>query len=133
VSKKEIQQFHIPYDNPTLTLRVAFTRNTEVHDHEALNLPNGDIKRDFEVESRYVRLDANTLNRHCNKNRPRTAKLSPGRGKGGKLLPKKLYVEVLGRVMLWHNNQSIEIGLEICDPEKLPYTRTYFNAFLNQK
>lgn len=94
-------------------------------DHEPLYLPNKDIRQGFETETKQVRLANDMVNRHLNVDKPRTTWLSPGKTKDGKPLPKTLHLEVFTRIALRHDNKSIEVGLEICDPAKVPYARTF--------
>jgi hypothetical protein len=110
-----------------ISVRVVFTRKTSLIEHEALCLPNGDLKPEFQDEVRCIRLKDDVLKRHRRKSNPRTAWLEP-KDKDGKPLPEELYVEILARVLLWHNNMSIGIGLEVCDPCKIPYTRKLLTA-----
>jgi hypothetical protein len=118
-SEKLPQQFHIEKDNPTFSVTIVFTRKTDVHDHEPLCTLAGDVRPEFERETRHFDLPSELVDDLYN-NKWRLW-LSPGKDDQGQPLSETLHLEFWCRVSLQHDNKSIKVWLEILDPKNITY------------
>lgn len=121
--KTSLQRFHIRKDmpHPHITYTIVFTRKTgaQLEDHEPLYESKDNIRPEFEVQEMKYYLSEDLIQELVHYGW--VEELRPGRyERSGRLMPKCDHLEILCRFALRHDNRSIYVRLQICNP---PYTR----------